>query len=609
MLVQLDSRSVDHVKNILGWVAFARRPLRKLEFLSALSYSSGNPDVTNLAPRYILDICGSLVEERQDTTLAFIHISVKEFLQTPSSNVVIHEQEALQEHAVATIACLLSGVRVFSNAYPEQAKYQRVAKGLHGLHVYATEYWTECLLSHAASGDGLDQSSSLFVLASQLVHELDKAYGQPGAPNAGSNIRISDKRLALLQQHGLLHKHVEGALKGRSLKRLESELLQVPPPDKNSQQLPNSPFIEPISAMLVSYQDIVRALLGKQTYPGVSAEELELFKTHFRTSAYTCRLNSCFRATLGFESAKKCLEHEKSHVQCLRCTFPGCQYPPFISPQALRSHTNKYHNPNPPRKAIRSPRRVRQINSSPGRIETLSRWPQVDDSADPTHTRRLFKAQDGRLPVGNGLSSVDPIDSSHTSDNPQPIPHFQLPSVDYGHSFDDLSLIPDDGLSFVDPSLIPDNIQPIPHFQLPPPKNPDGPWVDMQSVSSPAYSIPRLPNQANFSAPVSNRPISPLSAFDDFMSFFNASQQIQEPRLPQIIIPTRDPSPPPAPRQLYVKPVEQDLTSMFATRHSTTPVPTREGKLQINSTAAAAAATAFGTKVDFMHQQQETDVL
>lgn len=245
------------------------------------------------------------------------------FLQTPLSNVVIHEQEALQEHAVATIACLLSGVRVFNKAYPEQAKYRRVAKGLHGLHVYATEYWTEYLLSHAAFGDGLGQTSSLFGLACQLVDELDKAYDQSRVPNAVSNIRISDKRLALLQQHDLLHKHVAGALKGRSLKRLESELLQVPRkfclgsswhaikliadivPGKNSQQSPSSTFIEPISAMLISYQDVVRPLLSKQTYPGVSAEELELFKTHFRTSAFTCRLNSCFRATLGFESEKK----------------------------------------------------------------------------------------------------------------------------------------------------------------------------------------------------------------------------------------------------------------------------------------------------------------
>lgn len=222
--------------------------------------------------------------------------------------------------------------------------------------------------------------------------------------------------------------------------------------------------------MLISYQDVVRALLSKHTYPGVSAEELELFKTHFRTSAFTCRLNSCFRATLGFESAKKCLEHEMSHVQCLRCTFPGCQYPPFGSAQALRSHANKYHNPNPPRKAIRGPRAVRQINPSPGQIETPSRWPQVDDSVDPTHAQRLLKGQDGRL---------------------------------YG-------------TPFFDRSLLPNNTQQIPHFQLPPEKL-DAPSVDMQSVPSPTSFIQRPPDQANFSATVSNRPITSLPPFDYFI--------------------------------------------------------------------------------------------
>lgn len=78
ILVQLDSRSVDRVRCILGWVAFAKRPLRKLEFLSAITFSPGNPEVDILAPQYILDICGTLLEERRDSTLSFIHISVKE---------------------------------------------------------------------------------------------------------------------------------------------------------------------------------------------------------------------------------------------------------------------------------------------------------------------------------------------------------------------------------------------------------------------------------------------------------------------------------------------------------------------------------------------------
>ncbi|KAL2670091.1 hypothetical protein Neosp_014972 [[Neocosmospora] mangrovei] len=78
ILVQLDSRSVDRVRCILGWVAFAKRPLRKLEFLSAITFSPGDPEIDRLAPQYILDICGTLIEERRDSTLAFIHISVKE---------------------------------------------------------------------------------------------------------------------------------------------------------------------------------------------------------------------------------------------------------------------------------------------------------------------------------------------------------------------------------------------------------------------------------------------------------------------------------------------------------------------------------------------------
>jgi len=78
ILIHLDPRSVDRIKCILGWVAFSKRPLKKLEFLSAISFSAGNPEVAHLAPQYILDICGPLIEERRDSTLAFIHVSVKE---------------------------------------------------------------------------------------------------------------------------------------------------------------------------------------------------------------------------------------------------------------------------------------------------------------------------------------------------------------------------------------------------------------------------------------------------------------------------------------------------------------------------------------------------
>ena len=130
-------------------------------------------------------------------------------------------------------------------------------------------------------------------------------------------------------------------------------LTTSPVQDGKPRRSSNSPGLDGISAMLTLYQEAVRSLLSQSDYPGVSAEELELFKNQFRTSAFTCRLNSCPRATLGFESEKLRLEHEMAHVRRFRCTFPGCKYPPFVSAQSLTNHSNKYHNPNPPRKSIR----------------------------------------------------------------------------------------------------------------------------------------------------------------------------------------------------------------------------------------------------------------
>lgn len=72
-------------------------------------------------------------------------------------------------------------------------------------------------------------------------------------------------------------------------------------------------------------------------------EDLERFKRSNRTTAFTCRLGGCARATIGFEDDELRLQHERSHVQHLYCDHPGCQYPPLTSSRALRSHISKCH--------------------------------------------------------------------------------------------------------------------------------------------------------------------------------------------------------------------------------------------------------------------------
>ena len=68
-----------------------------------------------------------------------------------------------------------------------------------------------------------------------------------------------------------------------------------------------------------------------------------MFKTQFRTSAYTCRLQSCPRATIEFNTNELRRENEVAHTGGFRCTFLGCQYPPFRTSEALAAHGASNH--------------------------------------------------------------------------------------------------------------------------------------------------------------------------------------------------------------------------------------------------------------------------
>jgi hypothetical protein len=111
--------------------------------------------------------------------------------------------------------------------------------------------------------------------------------------------------------------------------------------------------IRDLRDVLANYQATIKSLLLIQDFPGVTPEELELFKREFRTSAYTCRLPSCPRATAGFDTNELRLDHEATHTQRLQCLYPGCQYPPFTSTRALKNHENKCHQTVQGRKSIR----------------------------------------------------------------------------------------------------------------------------------------------------------------------------------------------------------------------------------------------------------------
>lgn len=232
--------------------------------------------------------------------------------------------------------------------------------------------------------------------------------------------------------------------------------------------------------MLIVYQDTIRTLLDQHDYPGVTAEELELFKSQFRTSAFTCRLKSCPRATLGFESEKPRLQHEMTHIRRLRCPVADCKFPPFVSPQALRIHTSKYHSHG------LLPKSIRKIQVSPKAIGTPVYQKDPSDTRQHKNlpqmvhegqTRRKLSEQNDENLSNHRLSSVDwPATDTSSCIKPELPPiHFSFPpsqAVLY-RSYDPLF-----------------TSSPLPHYETISKKDPDPKPTDPVQITLSADPVP-----------------------------------------------------------------------------------------------------------------------
>lgn len=189
---------------------------------------------------------------------------------------MIDEELALQQHCLASVTCLLAGFKLVNE--PCRDNYRRLVKGLHGLHVYATEYWTEYLLCIAQSTNGLDPTSSVFRAVSELASRLHLVFGHLASQDVegvGSE-SVTDARVMLLQQHSAIYKIVRTALQARSLKQLELELdgeCAIKPEQSSSSLNADSgsaSAADGVAALLAKYQQLVVSLLNEYDLPNIS---------------------------------------------------------------------------------------------------------------------------------------------------------------------------------------------------------------------------------------------------------------------------------------------------------------------------------------------------
>ncbi|OPB39620.1 hypothetical protein A0O28_0053260 [Trichoderma guizhouense] len=305
-----------------------------------MAFSQGDIETPMMPPQYIFEMCTPLIQENKDRTLSFIHVSVKDHLKSAETAMALVEADALCEHGVASITCLLAGFRIFDTAYDSSDRNLRILRGLHAFHIYATDYWLEDLLCSNAAICGFEAASLLYSTAKALADRLntESLSAKISEISADQESGTLDSRLENFANQGAVYDMLRLALRERSTRagsgqsqqdNHSTDLIQLAP--RNLQDL------------LASYQASIRSLLMIPSFPGITFEELEKFKRNFRTAAFTCRVRNCPRATTGFTDEKKLSEHERTHTQRIMCTVPDCQYPPLTSSRALNVHMSKCH--------------------------------------------------------------------------------------------------------------------------------------------------------------------------------------------------------------------------------------------------------------------------
>ncbi|RYP72553.1 hypothetical protein DL769_004427 [Monosporascus sp. CRB-8-3] len=324
-----------------------------------------------------------------------------------------------------------------------------VLDGLNEIEVEEQRQLVTILDVSASTQSQLNQYPILASVLNDLSHELQLLTDIPHPDGDGDRARMPDDFCIPMQHYKGLQDHARAVLAGRNQKTVTAEPEIT---DKFSDQLRQ---VRNLADVLHNYQATINELLTIEEIPGVSFEELEIFKRVFRSSAYTCRLPLCPRASTGFESHKLRLEHEASHTQRICCTHAGCQYPPFTSIRALKNHETKCHQLRPVKRRLRrmtgppasvsrrsgldsGPARTPTNGISPGRIGGVEATAPIPWGNSPTPVRPATgRAQPSSLAQSNGaLPILGQADSFDLASNPALFnaKDFEL-SKDYSQAF------------------------------------------------------------------------------------------------------------------------------------------------------------------------------
>ncbi|KAK5056694.1 hypothetical protein LTR84_012226 [Exophiala bonariae] len=167
------SEQLRKVNSILGWIAFAFRPLKTFEVCDALVFEDDDStlDSTTKLLKSVLDTSKPLIEEKDDQTVVLVHFSAREYLLSKRSGPYLPAWSTNARITASSLRYLSTCAVFLANHDGHDAKFQ-VLKGFHDLFPYVHEFWIQHCFAVTSRPPTSITDKQLFLALHQLLLNL-----------------------------------------------------------------------------------------------------------------------------------------------------------------------------------------------------------------------------------------------------------------------------------------------------------------------------------------------------------------------------------------------------------------------------------------------------
>lgn len=222
--------------------------------------------------------------------------------------------------------------------------------------------------------------------------------GQEPRDISGFRLKQEDNRLKYLKVCPLAFELVNCVMHFKQVLDSPSGINSIPSGHDVNTTSSLNPTLFPLIRQ--QYRDGVIHLVSQKSFPGLSQQDLVVFKEEFGPTAFVCHFRGCERSLVGFPTATALKDHEARHSGLLRCLEPGCSYNKdvgFTTLSQVKKHKRKAHpeclNGEMPYK-IR-----RRISSKEGAPKVPEPGLDSDAQADATRPATVLNLDGTRIAI------------------------------------------------------------------------------------------------------------------------------------------------------------------------------------------------------------------